>query len=75
MRGNRVPAPVGPPRSFTLFDLVEELIGVAFVVAGCYLGWAVQPHFLAMLAGGILGRTVFVAVLAVLRAIANRPRT
>ena len=46
------------PSFFSIFDLFWELVQFLLVVLGCYVGWKLGGHFLALLAGGIIGRAV-----------------
>lgn len=50
------------PRYFTLFDLFRELFHVGWIAIGCYAGWKIGDHFLALLIGGVVGRIVGVSV-------------
>lgn len=59
--------PDDQPRTFTLFDLFWEVVHVAFVAAGCYIGWQFGGHFFALFAGGLVGRIVGVCLVLGLR--------
>lgn len=58
------PGPPGQPvpSQFTAFDLFFELLHITLVAVGCYVGWKLGGHFLALLAGGAVARGVGLAV-------------
>ena len=60
------------PRAFTIFDLFLELIRVTLISTGCYVGWKLDQHFLALLAGGFVGWLVVFTALVWISIMANK---
>jgi hypothetical protein len=63
------------PRYFTLFDVFRELFHLGWIAAGCYVGWKIGENFLALFAGGVVGRIVGVGIVLTLLSLSRRSRT
>lgn len=59
------------PRYFTVFDLLFELVSVAFVCGGFYAGYSYKGVWVGLL-GGMLARMMFVIVMMESRGWVNR---
>ncbi|HEY1187645.1 MAG TPA: hypothetical protein VGE74_08305 [Gemmata sp.] len=44
------------PQHFTLLDVFWEVVYVGFVATGGFVGWKLGGHFIALFAGGLVGR-------------------